>query len=207
MAFSLSEPGGTPARYEVLIDLKTVFLVDKLGSSFILPGMNWPKLSQLPAYAKILLGSYVSLMCCIIVVALSIAQWHHGLVADKSATSITKSNNEESGAAIIVEEEAPTTNKQPWFEYDFFKLGHTHLNGQSLLFFTLMLPFLFTSISSGQKIFWGLLQFISIILHTFGLFFQHKDIFAAVLRFSGATLAISILAVCFFIVRDLVKKE
>ena len=167
--------------------------------------MNWPNIRNFPVSARVLIAIYTMLMGSILVVALALSSWHHGLVTEKA---IEKKNTASSAATldasaavkaaqkpddgqssgVIVEPDSEATVKVKtldWFIYENFKLGHTHLNGQSLVYFSLIILFLISTASEKMKILWGVLLAFSIVIHTFGLFFMHKDAFAMLLRFSG----------------------
>ncbi|AFM11829.1 hypothetical protein [Turneriella parva] len=183
--------------------------------------MNWPNIRKFPVSARALIAIYTMLMGSILVVALALSSWHHGLVTDKgiqkkaesapAAAPVTPAivkpdDGESSGVVIEADSEAVKVKPQDWFIYENFKLGHTHLNGQSLVYFTLIVLFLMSTASERAKILWGVLLAFSVVLHTFGLFFMHKEAFALMLRFSGALLSLSITVMCAYIFVDTVKR-
>lgn len=192
--------------------------------------MQWPNLRNFPVSARVLIAIYTLLMGSILVVALALSSWHHGLVTD-AASKISMANHgdkkaapqTDSGAAlkaaqkpddgqssgVVIEPDSDATVKvktSDWLIYENFKLGHTHLNGQSLIYFSLIVLFLFSTASEKMKVLWGVLLAISIIVHTFGLFFMHKEAFAIMLRFSGGLLALSVTIMCAYIFVDTVKR-
>lgn len=184
--------------------------------------MNWPNIRRFPVSAKTLIAIYTLLMGSILVVALALSSWHHGLVTEKAAkksapaeapapaaakTEIKPDDGQSSG--VVIEPDSETTVKvKPldWFVYKNFKLGHTHLNGQSLVYFSLMVLFLMSSASERSKIAWGVMLAFAVVLHTFGLFFMHKEPFATMLRVSGGLLTLSITVMSFYIFVDTIKK-
>lgn len=193
--------------------------------------MNWPNIRKFPVSARVLIAIYTMLMGCILVVALALSSWHHGLVTDKSiekkgapssSTAVVAPKLDDAAAAkaaakpddgqssgVMIEPDSDATVKvkvTEWFIYENFKLGHTHLNGQSLIYFSLIILFLISTASERMKILWGVLLAISIIVHTFGLFFMHKDLFALMLRFSGGLLALSVTVMCAYIFVDTIKR-
>ena len=193
--------------------------------------MNWPNIRNFPVSARVLIAIYTMLMGCILVVALALSSWHHGLVTDKSiekkgapsaAPAVVTPKIDDAAAAkaaakpddgqssgVVIEPDSDATVKVKtldWFIYENFKLGHTHLNGQSLIYFSLIILFLISTASEKVKILWGVLLAISILVHTFGLFFMHKDLFAMMLRFSGGLLALSVTVMCAYIFVDTVKR-
>lgn len=193
--------------------------------------MNWPNIRKFPVSARVLIAIYTMLMGCILVVALALSSWHHGLVTDKSiekkgapssspavvapklddaaAAKAAAKPDDGQSSGVMIEPDSDATVKvkvTEWFIYENFKLGHTHLNGQSLIYFSLIILFLISTASERMKILWGVLLAISIIVHTFGLFFMHKDLFALMLRFSGGLLALSVTVMCAYIFVDTIKR-
>jgi|GEM_PF-6051561 len=192
--------------------------------------MNWPNIRNFPVSARVLIAIYTMLMGCILVVALALSSWHHGLVTEKdiarkgsaaapavvapklddaSAVKAAAKPDDGQSSGVMIEPDSDATVKvkvTEWFIYENFKLGHTHLNGQSLIYFSLIILFMISSASEKMKILWGVLLAISIIVHTFGLFFMHKDLFAMMLRFSGGLLALSVTVMCAYIFVDTVKR-
>lgn len=133
-----------------------------------------------------------------------------------------ESESEEVGPAVFVEdgegeteeidetEEANSKSnvvKTPWFEIDNLKMGHAHINGQALLFFTLIAILLFTSVGAGMKFILSAVQGVAILGHALGLTFIHKGGFKVILMISGGLLGISTVVITGFIVLDLLKKE
>ena len=185
--------------------------------------MNWPNIRNFPVSARTLIAIYTMLMGSILVVALALSSWHHGLTSDKSIErkgvagnaapaasaampAVKPDDGQSSGVVIEPDSEPVKVKTADWFIYENFKLGHTHLNGQSLVYFSLIILFLWSSASEKMKILWGVLLAFSVVLHTVGLFFMHKDAFAMVLRFSGGLLSLSITVMCAYIFVDTVKR-
>ena len=147
------------------------------------------------------------------------AEDHRGAFGEQK-----KSESEEDGGgpAVFIEdgegetEEAEETEeansksnvvKTPWFEIDNLKMGHAHINGQALLFFTLIAVLLFTSAGAGMKFALSAIQGVAILGHALGLTFIHKNGFKVILMISGGLLGLSTVAITGFIVLDLLKKE
>ena len=192
--------------------------------------MNWPNIRNFPVSARVLIAIYTMLMGCILVVALALSSWHHGLVTEKdiarkgsaaapavvapklddaSAVKAAAKPDDGQSSGVMIEPDSDATVKvkvTEWFIYENFKLGHTHLNGQSLVYVTLMVLFLMSTASERAKILWGVLLAFSVVLHTFGLFFMHKELFALLLRISGSLLALSITVMCAYVFVDTVKR-
>lgn len=73
-------------------------------------------------------------------------------------------------SGVMIEPDSDATVKvkvTEWFIYENFKLGHTHLNGQSLIYFSLIILFMISSASEKMKILWGVLLAIRIICTRF----------------------------------------
>ena len=86
-------------------------------------------------------------------------------------------------------------------------LAHTHVNGQTLLFFSLGLIFLFTSVSSGRKklVLW--IFAVAVLTHAIGLTGETFSwFFDDILAVSGVTLLVVIAYMAFLIYVDLAKK-
>ncbi len=86
-------------------------------------------------------------------------------------------------------------------------LAHTHINGQTLLFFAIGLIFLFTSAKEKIKkiVLW--LFAVSIVVHTIGLSGMHyASIYDDILAISGVAILVLIVYMAFVIVIDLAKK-
>jgi uncharacterized membrane protein len=94
-------------------------------------------------------------------------------------------------------------------EHDYHEnvgLAHTHMNGQTLLFFAIGLVFLFTSASACLKkvVYW--LFGLSVFAHAVGLTGGgYNWIFDALLMISGAVILIMIIVMAVVIFRDLAK--
>lgn len=197
--------------------------------------MNWPNIRKFPVSAKVLIAIYTMLMGSVLVVALALSSWHHGLTGDKSverkgpstalgtgvagntlgsgnaqaAMAAAQKPDDGQSSGVMIEPDSDTTVKvkaSEWFIYENFKLGHTHLNGQSLVYFSLMVLFLLSSASERSKILWGVLFAFAVVLHTFGLFFMHKEAFALLLRVSGGLLALAISVMCLYVFVDTLKR-
>ena len=146
----------------------------------------------------------------------SYAEDHRGAFGEQK-----KSEFEEDGdsSAVFIEdgegetdetEEANSNSnvvKTPWFEIDNLKMGHAHINGQALLFFTLIFILLFTSAGASMKFTLSAIQGVAILGHALGLTFIHKNGFKVILMISGGLLGLSTVAITGLIVLDLLKKE
>ena len=146
------------------------------------------------------------------------AEDHRGAFGEQK-----ESESEEVGSGVFVEdgegkteeeieeteEENSKSNvlKTPWFEIDNLKMGHAHINGQALLFFTLIAILLFTSAGASMKFALSAIQGVAILGHALGLTFIHKNGFKVILMISGGLLGLSTVAITGFIVLDLLKKE
>jgi len=86
-------------------------------------------------------------------------------------------------------------------------LAHTHINGQTLLFFAIGLVFLFSSATPRtKKILYWILG-LSILTHNLGLSFRScSGLFADLLAISGVLIMLSIAYTAFVIFSDLARK-
>lgn len=85
-------------------------------------------------------------------------------------------------------------------------LAHTHINGQTLLFFTIGLVFLFTSVQPQVKkaVFW--IFGVAVLLHTIGLSGMGiASLYDDILAISGVVILLTIAYMALMIFADLVK--
>ncbi len=104
--------------------------------------------------------------------------------------------------------ESPGDEKQTGLLRHNLGLAHTHVNGQTLLFFALGLLFLFTSVSlkTKKRILWTF--GITILVHTVGLSGEGFHwIFDDLLAVSGVIMLILIAYMCLMIYVDLGRKK
>jgi len=165
------------------------------------------RLSNLPSYAKLFIALFVSLMLCVCAWAILILYVDKGMVSESEippyvtdpygqVDTVTRSplNNESS------------EKEQPDFEENV-KLAHTHINGQTLLFFAMGLVFLFTSVPSKFKkiVFW--LFAVSVVVHNIGLTGENYHwVFEELIMISGILILVSIAYMAFMIYADLLRK-
>jgi hypothetical protein len=87
------------------------------------------------------------------------------------------------------------------------KLAHTHVNGQTLLFFAIGLIFLFTSVKPSFKKIIYVLFFLAIIAHNIGLTgMRYASVYDDILAISGVAILVIIVYMVFMIFIDLAKK-
>lgn len=87
------------------------------------------------------------------------------------------------------------------------RLAHTHINGQTLLFFAIGLMFLFTSVKPTIKKVIFVIFTLSIIAHNIGLSgMRYAPIFDDILAISGVAILAIIAYMVFIIFIDLAKK-
>ncbi len=167
--------------------------------------MNNFQISTLPPFAKLFVGIFATLMILICVWAVIIYYVETGVVDIGNLPEYMKSDS----AIKDIPESDLSVNKKSEIP-DFREnvgLAHTHINGQTLLFFAIGLVFLFTSAPAKTKktIFW--LFGVSIIVHVIGLTGSgYASIYDDILAFSGIGIIISILYIAFWIFIDLSKK-
>jgi len=97
--------------------------------------------------------------------------------------------------------------EEPEFDENI-SLAHTHINGQTLLFFALGLVFLFTSVAARMKkiVYWVFGS--AIVLHAIGLTGEdYHWFFDTILVITGAVIVLTILYMAFRIYADLVKSR
>ncbi len=162
------------------------------------------KLQNLPPFAKLFVGMTTVLMLCVVLWSMYI------FTIDKGFES---AGGDDGMPAFYLPDDA---NQQ---EVDLFLarekihqlrlnagLAHTHINGQTLLYFVLGFLFLFTSTKDKIKKYVYWLFGITVFVHTVGLtgagFFS---IFDDLLALSGVALLVIIPYMCFLIIIDLFK--
>jgi hypothetical protein len=153
------------------------------------------RLSTLPPFAKLFIGLFTTLMLFVCVWAVWIYSVEKGVVS-------------EGDKPLYLQDETQTEPEEhdtPDFRHNL-GLAHTHINGQTLLFFAIGLIFLFTSVSCKTKktVLWVFA--ISIVVHVTGLTGQgFHFIFDDVLAISGVVILLSIVYMALRIYVDLAK--
>jgi len=134
------------------------------------------RLSDLPSYGKVFVAIFTSLMLCVCLWAAFIYSVEKGMLdTERLPAYLTvddPSTADSSPEDYVCQEEAAhdadSGGEEPQLRENV-GLAHTHINGQTLLFFAIGFIFLFTSIPTKRKkiIYW--LFGLSVLVHTIGL--------------------------------------
>lgn len=159
------------------------------------------RLSNLPGYAKLFVALFTSLMLCVCLWA----AWLY---------TIEKGGIDEGNLPAYLQSDTPTTadteNHEQNEEHGDLRhnlgLAHTHINGQTLLFFAIGLVFLFTSGKPKIKktVFWTL--GLSVLVHVIGLSGEgYHWVFDDILALSGLMILVTIVYMALLIFVDLAR--
>ena len=170
------------------------------------------KLSNLPCHAKLYVGLFTMLMLCVCTWAVLILYVEKGMVPESQIPSYVKLPYGSADTAKVIEKQTEPRPEQnpPSFERRLkhnVKLAHTHINGQTLLFFAMGLVFLFTSVKPKIKkiVFWVFA--VSVIVHNIGLTGENFHwIFEEMIMASGILILTTIAYMAFMIYADLLRK-
>ncbi len=165
-------------------------------------------LANFPTSVKLFIGIFTTLMLCVCLWAILIFYVEQGAVTDEHPPTYLQqredSNNSNTTPNDIVEFE---NEEETDFRYNV-DLAHTHINGQTLLFFTMGLIFLFTSTPDKVKknVLW--IFGVSVFVHAIGLTGQHYHwFFDDILAISGVVLLVAIAYIALRIYVDLGKQS
>jgi len=126
---------------------------------------------------------------------------HHGEEQHLDSADLLKKMQEQEKSAESQQREA---DRPPLREN--IGLAHTHINGQSLLFFALGLIFLFTSVSPKMKTAMVSIFGVAVISHNVGLSGRgYHPIFDDILAISGVLILFSIVYMALMIFAELAK--
>jgi hypothetical protein len=169
------------------------------------------RISNLPAYAKLFIALFTTLMLCVCAWAMLILYVEKGMVSQEQIPpyviepygqkDTTKVQDEKR-----TQEELTPEQKQRRLKRNV-KLAHTHINGQTLLFFAMGLVFLFTSAKPKTKklIYWIFAP--SVLIHNIGLTGENFHwLYDEMVNVSGVLILVSIAYMAFTIYADLLKK-
>ena len=168
-------------------------------------------ISNLPHYAKLFVGLFTTLMLSVCAWTILILYVQEGMIGEKEVPAYVTEPYGEAEPADSPEDETEngeTENglSQKQFEHNV-KLAHTHINGQTLLFFAIGLVFLFTSVKPKIKIATLWLFGVSVFVHAFGLAGQDFHWFYDdILAISGFLILGSIAYMAFVIYVNLFEK-
>ena len=158
-------------------------------------------LKDLPPFGKLFVGLFTALMLFVCLWAVFIFYVENGMYTEDEAIPLY----------LQQENEAAENNEHEEGESQLrhnLGLAHTHINGQTLLFFALGLVFLFTSVNSKTKKLALSVFGVAVFVHAVGLSGQHYHwFFDDILAVSGVALLVVIPYICFMIFVDLFKKS
>lgn len=170
------------------------------------------RIQNLPSYAKLFVGLFTTLMLCVCAWAMLILYVEKGMVSTQQVPPyVTEPYGQKDTSRIQDQspkqkQELTPEQKQRRLKHNV-KLAHTHINGQTLLFFATGLVFLFTSIKPKIKktVFW--IFAVSVVVHNIGLTGENYHwIFEELIMASGILILTSIAYMAFMIYADLLKK-
>ncbi len=142
-------------------------------------------LANLPPYGKLFVGIFTTLMLFVCLWAVLIFYVEKGMIVDN--------------------EHHPES--QPDFEHNV-GLAHTHINGQTLLFFAIGLVFVFSSTARKTKKLCLWLFGVSVLAHVVGLTSEgYHWVFDDLLAVSGVIILVVIIFMAFRIFVDLGKRR
>lgn len=178
------------------------------------------RLSELPGYARLFVGMVTFLMLAVTFWVMLIFNAEKGQLDTQNLPSYlsaeqeeriresmpTDSASEKNGANTSDERIYGKSGKSKWRRN--LGMAHTHINGQTLLFFALGALFLFTSVSAGRKKMVYLLFSGSILMHAIGLSGEgFYSIFDDLLAISGFLILMAMLYMSLMIYIDLCRKR
>jgi len=168
-------------------------------------------ISNLPPYSKLFVGLFTTLMLAVCAWTILILYVQEGMISEEEVPAYvtepygeTESTDDSENKTETGEAENGLSPKQ--FEHNL-KLAHTHINGQTLLFFAIGLVFLFTSVKPKIKVVTLWIFGVSVFVHAFGLAGQHFHWFYDdILALSGFLILGSIAYMSFVIYVNLLEK-
>jgi len=151
-------------------------------------------------------------MLCVCCWAITILYVEKGMVSESQVPSYVKQPYGPADTSKVQEKQPEPRPEQnpPSFERRLkhnVKLAHTHINGQTLLFFAMGFVFLFTSVKPKIKkiVFWVFA--ISVIVHNIGLTGENFYwLYSELVAVSGVLILVSIAYMAIVIYADLLRK-
>jgi hypothetical protein len=170
------------------------------------------QIQNLPSYAKVFVGLFTTLMLCVCAWAVLILYVEKGMVGESEVPGyVTQPYGSADSAKVEKQKQEPKPELTPQQRQRRLKhnvkLAHTHINGQTLLFFAIGLVFLFTSVKPKSKkiLFW--IFAVSVVVHNIGLTGEHYHwLYDEMLAVSGVLILASIAFMALMIYMDLLKK-
>lgn len=165
------------------------------------------RIANLPSYAKVFVGLFTTLMLFVCAWAMLILYVDKGMVSESQIPSyVTEPYGEADTSAESIRENE-NFEEQTDFEENV-KLAHTHINGQTLLFFAMGLVFLFTSAKPKIKKFVYWVFASSVLVHNIGLTGENYHwVYEELIMISGILILVSIGYMALMIYIDLLKKS
>lgn len=169
-------------------------------------------ISNLPSYAKLYVGLFTTLMLCVCGWAVLILYVEKGMVSESQVPSYVTQPYGPADTTKVQEKQQEQRPEQPPPSFERrlkhnVKLAHTHINGQTLLFFAMGLVFLFTSAKPKVKkiVFWVFA--LSIVVHNIGLTGENYHwLYNEMVSISGVLILVSIAYMAVVIYADLLRK-
>ena len=159
------------------------------------------RLSNLPGYAKLFVALFTSLMLCVCFWAAWLYTVEKGEIDEDNLPVYLQSETQSSADA----DEHEHGDEHSDLRHNL-GLAHTHINGQTLLFFAMGLLFLFTSVKPKIKktVYWTL--GLSVLTHVIGLSGEgYHWIFDDILALSGVVMLVTIVYMALLIFVDLAR--
>ncbi|HEX2897571.1 MAG TPA: hypothetical protein VHP63_05930 [candidate division Zixibacteria bacterium] len=170
------------------------------------------RLQNLPSYAKLFIALFTTLMLCVCAWAILILYVEKGMVAPSQIPPYVVEPYGQKDTTKV-QEQMPEQKPEETPEQAHrrlkrnVKLAHTHINGQTLLFFSMGLIFLFTSAKPKTKriVYW--IFAVSVVVHNIGLTGENfHPLYEDMLIVSGILILASITYMAFIVYADLLKK-
>ena len=194
---------------------------DEAQSSF--PRVSVPQLRNLTQTAKLFVGLFTALMLCVVFWASWLYMTAKGEVDPEAAAILNHERYgfEDDSLAPVFDslfsamDNVYSTDESLDMEpagyvnplEENLRLAHTHINGQTLLFFALGLIFLGTSVADARKRFVLILFSAAILVHNIGLSgMGFHVLYDDILSISGVIVLVTILYMALVIFMDLLKK-
>jgi len=170
------------------------------------------RIANLPPYAKLFVGLFTTLMLCVCGWAMTILYVEKGMVSESQVPAYVKQPYGPADTTIVKDKQPePRQEQNPPSNLRRLKrnirLAHTHINGQTLLFFAMGSVFLFTSVKPKVKklVFWVFA--ISVVVHNIGLTGENFHwVFEDMIAVSGILILTSIAYMALMIYIDLGRK-
>jgi len=169
------------------------------------------RLSNLPSYAKLFIGLFTTLMLFVCGWAITILYVEKGMISPEQVPAYVVEPYGQVDTAKAQEPESEPKQKvtpdqsRRRLKHNV-KMAHTHINGQTLLFFAMGLVFLFTSVKPKIKknIFWVFA--VSVVVHNIGLTGENYHwLYNEMVAVSGVLILVSIAYMAVVIYADLLR--